>query len=98
MMKASEHPGAESPAGAASAVAVRERSQPVIHSDPEIMGGTPVFFGTRVPLGAMFDYLVAGESLNRFLRHFPTVQRQQAVEALELAREALLEAVRARPL
>jgi len=61
------------------------------------MGGTPVFFGTRVPVDAMFDYLAAGDSLDRFLDHFPTVQRQQAVEALELARTAMLEMARARP-
>ncbi len=69
---------------------------PPIHSDPEIMGGTPVFVGTRVPVDAMFDYLAAGDSLNRFLRHFPTVQRDQAVKAIELAREALVEGVGAR--
>lgn len=84
--------------GAASVIAVEERADPVVHSDPEIMGGTPVFVGTRVPVDAMFDYLAAGNSLTRFLRHFPTVHRQQAVAALELAREGLLEEIRARPL
>jgi uncharacterized protein (DUF433 family) len=67
----------------------------IVHSDPEIVGGTPVFVGTRVPIDAMFDYLVAGDSLNRFLRHFPTVSREQAVEALEVARKALLDAAHA---
>lgn len=81
-----------------SPVAVEERPQPVVHSDPEIMGGTPVFVGTRVPVDAMFDYLVAGDSLDRFLRHFPSVDRQQAIEALERSRDVLLNAVRARPL
>jgi uncharacterized protein (DUF433 family) len=62
------------------------------------MGGTPVFVGTRVPLDALFDYLVASDSLDRSLDDFPTVDRQQAVETLELAREALLTMVLARPL
>lgn len=75
-----------------------KETEPVIHSDPEIMGGTPVFVGTRVPVDAMFDYLVAGDSLDRFLRHFPSVDRQQAIEALERSRDVLLNAVRARPL
>ena len=71
-------------------------SLPAVHSDPEVMGGTPVFVGTRVPVAVMFDYLVAGDSLERFLDHFPTVRRQQAVEALDQAREALIQAAHAR--
>jgi uncharacterized protein (DUF433 family) len=62
---------------------------PVIHSDPEIQGGVPVFVGTRVPLKNLFDYLEAGDSLDDFLRSFPSVTREQAVAALEMAREAL---------
>jgi uncharacterized protein (DUF433 family) len=62
----------------------------VIHSDPEILGGTPVFVGTRVPVKNLFDYLEAGDSLDEFLRSFPSVTREQAVAALELAREALV--------
>ena len=62
----------------------------VIHSDPEIMGGTPVFVGTRVPIKALLDYLEGGDSLDTFLDHFPTVRREQAVAALELANELLL--------
>lgn len=61
----------------------------VVHSDPEIQGGMPVFVGTRVPLKNLFDYLEAGDSLDDFLRSFPSVSRDQAVAALELAREAL---------
>ncbi len=61
----------------------------VIHSDPEIQGGAPVFVGTRVPVKNMFDYLEAGDSLDDFLKSFPSVTRDQAVAALELAREAL---------
>lgn len=57
----------------------------VVHSDPEIMGGTPVFIGTRVPVRNLIDYLEAGDSLETFLDAFPSVSREQAVAALELA-------------
>jgi len=63
--------------------------KPVIHSDPNILGGTPVFVGTRVPLQNLIDCLEAGDSLDEFLNSFPTVTREQAIAALELAREAL---------
>lgn len=62
----------------------------VIHSDPEILGGTPVFVGTRVPAQALIDYLEGGHPLDKFLDHFPSVTRQQAIAALELARRALI--------
>ena len=58
----------------------------VVHSDPEILGGTPVFVGTRVPVKSLFDYLEAGDSLDEFLDSFPSVTREQAVAALEWAR------------
>ncbi len=61
--------------------------QRVVHSDPEILGGTPVFIGTRVPIKTLLDYLEAGDSLDKFLDHFPSVSREQAIEALELANE-----------
>jgi uncharacterized protein (DUF433 family) len=61
----------------------------ILHRDPEILGGTPVFVGTRVPVKNLFDYLEAGDSLDEFLTSFPSVTREQAVAALELAREAL---------
>ncbi len=48
---------------------------PVVHSDPEILGGTPVFVGTRVPLETLFDYVAAGDPLSEFLEDFPTVSR-----------------------
>jgi uncharacterized protein (DUF433 family) len=57
----------------------------VIHSDPEILGGVPVFVGTRVPVKALFDYLAGGHPLSEFLDDFPTVDRGQAVAALRLA-------------
>lgn len=63
--------------------------QKVIHSDPEILAGEPVFVGTRVPLRNLFDYLEAGDSLAVFLDAFPDVTREQAVAALEVAREAV---------
>lgn len=62
----------------------------VVHSDPEILGGTPVFVGTRVPVKNLFDYLEAGDSLDHFLASFPSVTREQAVAALELAHDALI--------
>jgi uncharacterized protein (DUF433 family) len=62
----------------------------VISSDPEVLGGTPVFTGTRVPVQALIDYLEAGNSLVDFLNDFPTVTREQAVAALEAAKRALL--------
>jgi len=69
--------------------APRHAKRPVVHSDPEIQGGTPVFVGTRVPVKNLFDYLEAGDTLDDFLQSFPSVTREQAVAALELAREAL---------
>jgi uncharacterized protein (DUF433 family) len=65
----------------------------VFHSDPGILGGTPVFVGTRVPVRALLDYLEAGDSLDEFLSHFPSVSREQAVAAIELAGEMLIESV-----
>lgn len=61
----------------------------VIHSDPDILGGTPVFVGTRVPMKTLLDYLEAGDSLDEFLDHFPSVSREQAIATLELAKEML---------
>jgi uncharacterized protein (DUF433 family) len=66
----------------------------VVHSDPEILGGTPVFVGTRVPVQSLFDYLEGGDTLDEFLRQFPSVTREQAVIALELARDSLLSSAR----
>jgi len=65
-------------------------SQLPIHSDPEIMGGTPVFVGTRVPVQTLLDYLEAGDPLDEFLGDFPSVSREQVVAVLELAKEMLL--------
>jgi uncharacterized protein (DUF433 family) len=66
----------------------------VVHSDPKILGGTPVFVGTRVPVQVLFDHLEAGDTVERFLDQFPTVSREQAVSALELAGAALIAGAR----
>ena len=66
----------------------------MIHSDPEILGGTPVFVGTRVPVQSLFNYLEGGETLEEFLRQFPSVKREQAIAALDMARDALLAGAR----
>lgn len=65
-----------------------ERS--VVHSDPNILGGIPVFVGTRVPLQALIDYIEGGHSLNEFLDDFPTVTRELAIAALEQAKASLI--------
>ncbi len=62
----------------------------VIVSDPEIMNGTPCFTGTRVPFKNLIDYLEGGHSLGEFLRQFPTVSRENAIQSLEEAKESLL--------
>ena len=62
----------------------------VVHSNPEVLGGTPVFVGTRVPVQSLFDYLEGGETLDEFLHQFPSVTREQAIAALEIGREAVL--------
>jgi uncharacterized protein (DUF433 family) len=61
----------------------------IIHSDPEILGGTPVFVGTRVPVKSLYDHLEAGDGLGEFLESFPSVSREQAVAALEIGREMI---------
>ncbi|MFZ4791702.1 MAG: DUF433 domain-containing protein [Candidatus Competibacteraceae bacterium] len=61
-----------------------------IHSDPDIMSGTPVFIGTRVPLQTLLDYLEAGDPLDEFLEDFPTVSRELAINALEQAKNLLI--------
>jgi uncharacterized protein (DUF433 family) len=65
-------------------------SKPVVHSDPNILSGEPVFVGTRVPVQSLFDYLEGGETLDEFLHQFPSVTREQAIAAIELARDSVL--------
>ena len=62
----------------------------VIYRSSEVQGGTPVFLGTRVPVETLLDYLEAGDCLDDFLGEYPSVTREQALAALEIAREALL--------
>jgi uncharacterized protein (DUF433 family) len=57
----------------------------IIHSNPEVLGGTPVFTGTRVPVRSLFDHLEAGESIDDFLDGFPSVRRDQVIALLEIS-------------
>ena len=65
----------------------------IIHSDPEIMGGTPVFVGTRVPLENLIDHLEGGDSVEDFLEAFPTVKRDQVIAVIEAGKLNVLETV-----
>ena len=65
----------------------------VICRSPNIMGGTPVFCGTRVPVQTLLDYLEAGDSIDEFLAGFPSVRRGQVIEFLEAATDRFLESV-----
>ena len=66
---------------------------PVICRSPDVMGGTPVFCGTRVPVQTLLDYLEAGDSIDEFLAGFPSVTRAQIIDFLEMARDRLVETV-----
>lgn len=65
-------------------------SSSVVRSDPDILGGTPVFVGTRVPVQALIDYIEGGHSLEQFIDDFPTVTREIAIAALEQAKAHLI--------
>jgi uncharacterized protein (DUF433 family) len=65
-------------------------SRSLIHSDPDILGGAPVFVRTRVPVEALIDYLKGGHLLEKFLDDFPSVSRELAIAALELAKQHLM--------
>lgn len=65
----------------------------VVHSNPKIMGGTPVFAGTRVPLQNLIDSLEGGESVDDFLEAFPTVKREQVIAVIEAGKLKMLETV-----
>ena len=58
-------------------------TQPTVSRNPEVMGGTPVFAGTRVPVQTLLDYLEAGDSIDEFLEGFPSVTREQVIDFLE---------------
>jgi uncharacterized protein (DUF433 family) len=64
----------------------------VIHSDPDILAGTPVFVGTRVPVRSLFEHLEAGDSIEEFLEGFPSVKREQVIAVLEESSRHLLQA------
>ena len=63
----------------------------IIHSDPEILGGRPVFTGTRVPISSLFAHLEGGDSIDDFLEGFPSVRRDQVIALLEMSQERVLE-------
>ena len=65
----------------------------VVHSDPEILGGTMVFVGTRVPVQSLFDHLESGDSIDDFLKGFPSVRREQVIAVLERSCEEILSPV-----
>jgi uncharacterized protein (DUF433 family) len=65
----------------------------IISCSPDVMGGTPVFSGTRVPVQTLLDYLEAGESIDDFLEGFPSVSREQVIAFLEQAKDRLIDAV-----
>ena len=67
-----------------------ETSRNPVSIDPEIMSGTPVFVGTRVPIQTLFDYLEGGDDLAAFLEDFPSVTHERALEVLEVAKNSLL--------
>jgi len=67
--------------------------QPIFPRSPELMGGTAVFYGTRVPVQTLLDYLEAGETIDDFLERFPSVTREQVIEFIEEAKDRLIETV-----
>lgn len=67
--------------------------KPIITSSPEVLGGTPVFAGTRVPVQTFIEYIKAGESLSSFLEGFPSVEREQVIAFLDQAQSLVLDTV-----
>ncbi len=65
-------------------------TSPIINEDKDILSGTPVFYGTRVPIQNLIDYLRTGETIDEFLDDFPSVSREQVIRFLELAQEKAL--------
>ena len=64
-----------------------EPERKIVSNSPDVMGGTPVFYGTRVPIQTLLDYLEAGDSIDDFLAGFPTVRREQVIAFLEQAKD-----------
>ena len=67
--------------------------QPIVSRSPEVMGGTAVFYGTRVPVQTLLDYIKAGDTIDNFLEEFPSVTREQVIAFLEEAKDRLIETV-----
>jgi uncharacterized protein (DUF433 family) len=67
------------------------RQEEIIYANPEVLGGTPVFTGTRVPVRSLFEHLEAGDSIDDFLEGFPSVRRDQVIALLEMSQERVLE-------
>ena len=67
------------------------KAEELIQTSPEILGGTPVFRGTRVPIRSLFDHLEGGDSIDDFLEGFPSVRREQVVALLEISQQRVLE-------
>ena len=80
-------------AGVRSQTYYGRMTQPVISRSPDIMGGAPVFSGTRVPVQTLLDYLEAGETIDEFLLGFPSVKRDQVIAFLEDAKDRLVDSV-----
>jgi uncharacterized protein (DUF433 family) len=78
-----------------SRATIESMSSNVVHIDPEILGGTPVFKGTRVPVETFFGYIQGGEPLSEFLEDFPTVSREQVIELLREVKDEVLPSARA---
>ena len=72
---------------------MKRKENGVIIIDPEILGGTPVFSGTRVPVKFFFEYIESGETLDEFLFNFPTVKKDQALQLLEIAKKLIIRQV-----
>lgn len=77
----------------AGAITIWTMRNPLINSSPDVMGGTPVFAGTRVPVQTLIDYIKGGESIDDFLEGFPTVTREQVLDFLEQAKEQIVKMV-----
>jgi len=72
---------------------MKRKDNQVITIDTEILGGTPVFAGTRVPVKFFFDYIESGETLDEFLFNFPSVKKDQALQLLEIAKKLIIQEV-----
>jgi len=72
---------------------MKKKENQLISIDPETLGGTPVFSGTRVPITFFFDYIESGETLDEFLYNFPTVKKDQAFQLLEIAKKLIIHQV-----